>query len=240
MTISHVQPDLYLSMPHECGYLEGRIATTLFVDPHVPLTRSQYSGLVQQGFRRSGGLVYRPHCQGCSACVPVRIPVERFTPDRGQRRVWKRNLDVEIRPVQSGYHEEHFDLYCRYQATRHAGGSMDVGDPVQYRDFLFSPDFETEVHEFRPADDPSRLIAVSVMDVLDDGLSAVYTFFDPEEQRRAPGVHAILWQIGQARQRGLPYVYLGYWIGESAKMRYKKNYRPLQALRQGVWSDLIA
>lgn len=237
MTISHKLPDLYLSMPHECGYLEGRIATTLFVDPHVPLSRTQYSNLVHQGFRRSGGLVYRPHCQGCSACVPVRIPVDRFIASRGQRRTWKRNDDLVIQQVKAGYRESHFELYCRYQSTRHTGGSMDVGDPVQYRDFLFSPDFETEVHEFRSAGD-GHLITVAIMDVLADGLSAVYTFFDPDEQRRAPGVHAILWQINEARRRGLPYVYLGYWIGESPKMRYKKDYRPLQALQHGIWGDM--
>jgi arginyl-tRNA--protein-N-Asp/Glu arginylyltransferase len=237
VTVSQKIPDLYLSMPHECGYLEDRIATTLFVDPHVPLTRGQYTALVQKGFRRSGALVYRPHCQGCNACVPVRIPVNRFAPSRAQRRNAKRNSDLVVQAVESGYRESHFDLYCRYQSARHRGGSMDVGDPVQYREFLFSSDFETRAYEFRPHDDPSRLVAVAVADRLDDGLSAVYTFFDPAEQRRAPGVFGILWEIDEARRLDLPYLYLGYWIGQSPKMRYKTAYRPLQAFLHGEWQD---
>lgn len=237
MTVSQKIPDLYLSMPHECGYLDDRIATTLFVDPHVPLSRRQYTELVKSGFRRSGSLVYRPHCQGCNACVPVRIPVHRFVPSRAQRRNWKRNSDLTVQTVEGGYRESHFDLYCRYQSSRHSGGSMDVGDPLQYRDFLFSSDFETRVFEFRPREDPERLIAVAIADRLDDGLSAVYTFFDPDEQHRGPGVYGILWEIDEVRRLGLPYLYLGYWIGESPKMSYKTNYRPLQALLHGEWRD---
>ncbi len=222
-------------MPHPCSYLPGRTATSLFLDPRQPLDSRQYAGFMRLGFRRSGDLIYRPHCRGCNACIPVRIPVDGFRPDRGQRRVWKRNQDLSVIPHSPAYSEEHFKLYQRYQTRRHPGGGMDDPDPQKYINFLGSQRIHTVFYEIRLR---MKLLGVAVTDILPDGLSAVYTFFDPEEKRRSLGVYAVLWQIEQARERRLPWLYLGYWIKECQKMAYKGNYRPLEVLVNGHWIRL--
>jgi arginine-tRNA-protein transferase len=235
MTSREKAPEIYLSMPHSCSYLPGRAATTLFVDPRYAMDSAKFGRFMQLGWRRSGDLVYRPHCHHCTACVPVRIPVSRFTPGRGQRRVWRRNHDVEIRPRRPEFDAEHFALYQRYQQSRHPGGGMDEVDPQKYLEFLVGRHVETMFYEMRLG---SRLLGVAVVDHLPDGLSAVYTFFDPQEKARAPGVYAVLWEAGQAQRLGLPYLYLGYWIRESPKMAYKVNYQPLEAYQGGCWIPL--
>jgi len=222
-------------MPHPCSYLPGRTATTLFIDPRYPLDGDKYARFTRLGFRRSGDLVYRPHCRDCSACTPVRIPVDRFAPTRSQRRVVRRNADLVVRARPSVFMPEHFNLYLRYQAIRHSGGGMDDPDPQKYVNFLMGRQVETVFYEMRRDEE---LLAVAVVDHLPDGLSAVYTFFDPQESNRGLGTFAILWQIEHARLVGLPWVYLGYWIAESKKMAYKANFRPLEAYRHGRWSDL--
>ena len=235
MTTQQKNPDMFMSMPHQCSYLPERTATTLFVDPRCALDSKGYGRFIRLGFRRSGDLVYRPHCQGCDACLPVRVPADRFTPNRSQRRVWRRNQDLGVRAHAPEYDQEHFELYRRYQETRHAGGAMDDPDPGKYLSFLASRQVETVFYEFRLAD---RLLGVAVADHLPDGLSAVYTFFDPEETRRALGVYAVLWQIARVRSLGLSALYLGYLIRECPKMAYKANYRPLEAYLNGHWSVL--
>ena len=230
-------------MPHECGYLPDEIATTIFVDPKAVISNSIYSLLAQQGFRRSGDLIYRPQCQECDACVPVRIPVETFKPNRSQRRIWQRNRDLTTTHLEAGFRQEHFELYRKYQSARHAGGSMDTDDPSQYGDFLFGKVGNTRLLEMRLAEnhkEKGALLAVAVIDQLEDGFSAVYTFFDPAESRRALGVYAILLEIELARSEGLPYLYLGYYIAESEKMNYKLNYQPLRAFRNRAWEDFPA
>jgi arginyl-tRNA--protein-N-Asp/Glu arginylyltransferase len=230
---SHLKPpEIFLSMPHPCSYLPGRTATSLFLDPRQPLDSRQYAGFMRLGFRRSGDLVYRPHCRDCNACTPVRVPVDRFRPDRGQRRIWKRNQDLRVIPRPPIYSQEHFDLYQRYQAMRHPGGGMDDPDPQKYINFLGSQHIHTVFYEMRHE---HKLLGVAVTDILPDGLSAVYTFFDPDASRRALGVYAVLWQVRQAVERRLPWLYLGYWIKECAKMAYKANYRPLEVFLNGHW-----
>jgi arginine-tRNA-protein transferase len=235
MTGQQRTPDIFLSMPHPCSYLPGHTAATLFIDPRFPLDRERYGTFTRLGFRRSGDLVYRPHCPGCSACIPVRIPAARFRPSRGQRRVWKRNRDLELRAQPSEFVAEHFELYLRYQAARHPGGGMDDPDPQKYIQFLAGRRVETVFYEMRRA---GRLLGVAVVDRLDDGLSAVYTFYEPAEAARSLGTYAILWEIEQARAEGLPWVYLGYWIENSRKMAYKTNFRPIEVYRNGQWSEL--
>jgi arginyl-tRNA--protein-N-Asp/Glu arginylyltransferase len=241
MTAREDLPKIYLSMPHECGYLPDKIATTIFVDPHAVVSNPIYSLLVQQGFRRSGDLVYRPECQDCNACIPVRIPVDSFHPSRGQRRVWQRNRDLVVTEGEARFSQEHFDLYRKYQRTRHTGGSMDTDDPARYRDFLFGSVGDTRVLEIRRAGAISAigsLLAVAVIDRLQDGLSAVYTFFDPSESHRGLGIYAILYEIELARTLELPHLYLGYYIAESPKMDYKLNFQPLEGLRNRIWAPL--
>jgi arginine-tRNA-protein transferase len=237
MTVRQNKPDLYLSMPHPCSYLDGRLSTILFVDPQRLLDAGEYGAFVRQGFRRSGDLVYRPHCQGCSACVPVRVPVREFQGTRGQRRVWSRNHDIAVIEKPARFEQAHFELYRRYQAGRHPESGMNDADPQKYLGFLASRQVGTAFFELRAA---SRLLGVAVADLLPDGLSAVYTFYDPDLPARGLGVYAILWEIAETARRGLDYLYLGYWIAESPKMSYKTNYQPLEALHQGRWERLPA
>src|SRR5688572_4703097 len=226
-------PDVFLSMPHPCSYLSGRTATTLFIDPRFPLDRQHYGAFTRLGFRRSGDLIYRPHCAECTACVPVRIAVDRFKRSRSQRRTWARNSDVRVSAQPNVFVQEHFDLYVRYQAARHAGGGMDDTDPEKYENFLIGRRMETTFYEMRV---DGRLLGVAVVDRLNDGLSAIYTFYDPGEHTRSLGTFAVLWQVEHARSLGLLWVYLGYWIAESGKMSYKTNFQPLEAYRNGQWA----
>lgn len=235
MTLRQSRPDLYLSMPHPCSYLAGRMSTILFVDPQRILGADEYGNYVRQGFRRSGDLIYRPHCQGCNACVAVRVPAREFAPTRGQRRVWKRNHDLEVIEQPAGFSREHFDLYRRYQAGRHPGSGMNDTDPEKYLGFLMSRQVDSVFFELRAA---GQLLGLAVADLLPDGLSAVYTFFEPGLPERGLGVYAVLWEIEEAKRRGLDYLYLGYWIEESPKMSYKTRYRPIEGIRNGRWERL--
>lgn len=242
MSLQETTPSLYLSLPHACSYLPGRVATTLFLDPHHPIDAELYGNLSRQGFRRSGDLIYRPHCRDCSACMSVRIPVDRFQSSRGQKRIWRKNQDLRIVAVEPAFNPEHFALFLRYQAQRHPGSGMGNPDPKKYLRFLTCSGesatghrIETKFYELRSNE---TLLGVAVVDFLPDGLSAVYTFYDPELPDRGLGVYAVLWQIEHARALKLPRVYLGYWIKESPKMAYKANYRPLEIYRDGRWGTL--
>lgn len=217
---------------HECSYLADRTARTLFADPSARLNTRIYSRLTLYGFRRSGTYIYRPSCPACDACIPVRIPVARFEPRRKQRRTWKRNQDLQVKQIQAGYKEEHFALYRKYMSSRHPGGGMDEPDPQKYLEFLTSDWSDTYFVEFRLQ---QMLLGVAVIDRLEIGLSAVYTFFDPEFAARSLGTLAILWEIEECRRLGLPHVYLGYWIRESPKMAYKDQFQPLEQFRDGHW-----
>lgn len=222
----------YASRPLPCSYLPERETVNLFTDPDAPMSMAIYSRLADFGFRRSGSHVYRPRCPGCQACVPARVPVRAFSPNRSQRRCKQRNADLAITARPAAYDEEAFTLYRRYIASRHAGGGMDDPQPDQYLSFLTSGWAESLFVEYRLH---GTLLAVSVLDVLEQGLSAVYTFFDPEQTDRSLGRLAVLWAIDEARRRGLGWLYLGYWIADCRKMQYKQEYRPLELLRAGAW-----
>lgn len=223
---------VFATYPHNCSYLEGEQATTLFVDPSTPVDARIYSQLSYIGFRRSGPHLYRPHCASCNACVPARVPVQAFKPDRSQRRVLARNRDLSVDVVDDIQGAEHFDLYSRYIDARHRDGDMYPPDREQYASFLTREWGTTSLVEFRH---DSRLLAVAVTDRLDNGLSAIYTFYEPEEDARSLGTFVILWQIALARELGLPAVYLGYWIRNCRKMNYKTRFRPIELLANGRW-----
>ncbi len=235
MTKSQASIKLYVSTPHTCPYLAAREATTLIIDPELTVNDRLFTQLSRHGFRRSGDMIYRPHCAQCDACVSVRIPVDEFKATRSQRRNWRRNHDVRVHETAAQFNDRHFDLYLRYQRDRHPDSTMCDPDPDKYYKFLASDVTDTRFFEMRVDD---QLVGVAVADCFADGLSAVYTFFDPSQSSRGLGTYAILWQIQYTKQLSRPWVYLGYWIRDCRKMSYKTGFQPAEGFKNGAWVRL--
>ena len=226
---------LFKTMPHACGYYADRIAENLVIDPAAPNLGQVYGGALAQGYRRSGGHVYRPACPTCADCVATRVVVDDFIPNRTQSRVLRRNQDLKARLLPARAEAEHLTLYQRYLTARHPGGGMDTADADEFQQFLLAPFARTLFLELRL---DGQLLGCAVTDATETGLSAVYTFFDPTLPQRSLGVFAILKQIEFCRQLGLPHLYLGFWLDGHPKMAYKAGYRAQQRLaRDGTWQD---
>lgn len=224
----------YVTAPYACGYLPNQLSQSLIATPQHLVNGLQYSGLIQLGFRRSGQFVYRPHCEGCRACISVRLPVAEFQASRSQKRAFKQHQSLEVLINRPNFDEAQFNLYQAYQARRHQGAEKDEGAD-QYRDFLIQSNVDSLSVSFLLN---GQLKIVSIVDIVEDGISAVYTFYDTQDTQASYGTYSILWLIEWCKQLGLPYLYLGYWIQDSPKMAYKRNFMPQEALMNGQWQRI--
>jgi leucyl-tRNA---protein transferase len=234
----------YVTTPYKCGYLPNKMAQSLIAAPHHLVDTNVYNGLIEQGFRRSGKFAYRPHCENCKACIAIRVILDEFTPSRSQKRAYKQHANLTVRVLPLGYQQQHFELYTSYQKLRHADEDLSQQaeahrtaeiqtEADQYRQFLCKSNVESLMVEFSDAGGAVKI--VSVIDVVNDGISAVYTFYDALEARASFGTYSIMWLAEWAKMLGLPYLYLGYWIEASPKMAYKQQFKPQQKLIEGEW-----
>ncbi|MEY1555862.1 arginyltransferase [Yoonia sp. R2331] len=234
-----IAPQFYVTAPQPCPYLDGRMERKLFTALQGDAAGPLNDTLSKQGFRRSQNVLYRPSCAECSACMSARIRVADFSPSRSQRRVLKRNSNLKRRATSPWATEEQYALFRDYLDHRHAQGGMADMDMFEFAAMIEETPVRSRVIEYTDLNtvgtDP---LAACLTDILDDGLSMVYSFFDPSLDRASPGTFLILDHIAIARELNLPYVYLGYWVPGSRKMGYKARFKGIEVFRGGQWQDL--
>jgi arginine-tRNA-protein transferase len=235
-----IAPQFYVTAPQPCPYLEGRMERKLFTALHGEGATQLNDALSKQGFRRSQNVLYRPSCPDCAACLSARIRVADFRPSRTQRKVEKRNAHLKRQATSPWATEEQYALFRAYLDCRHADGGMADMDIFEFAAMIEETPIRSRVIEYRDASAGRRaeLVAVCLTDVLDDGLSMVYSFYDPDRPAASLGTWIILDHIRIAREAGLPYVYLGYWVPGSPKMGYKARFSALEVYHRGQWHDL--
>ncbi|KIL99020.1 Arginine-tRNA-protein transferase [Paramagnetospirillum magnetotacticum MS-1] len=228
----------FTTAPLPCPYVSGRLERKIVTELNGTDADCLHEALSRAGFRRSHSIAYTPACPGCNACIPVRIVADEFTPDRTMRRIWRTNGALIARKVPARASADQFRLFARYQESRHSGGDMALMGFYDYRSMVEDSPIDTFIVEFRDGED--NLVAACLADGMGDGLSAVYSFFDPDLASRSLGTFMVLWLVEEARRQSLPYVYLGYWIEESRKMSYKTRYQPLEAFGPDGWKRFAA
>jgi len=224
----------YVTTNYSCGYISGQDAQSIVATPYKNINRKIFEGLVIEGFRRSGSFVYKPNCKNCNACVPIRLLASKFFASRSQKRTTKYldKLTVKILPL--NFNEEHFELYVHYQNKRHLDTGRSEDELGDYNDFLIKSNVESKLVEFRLG---NELKIVTIVDIVDDGISAVYTFYDCSNRKLSLGTISIVWLLDFCKKQNLSFLYLGYWIHESKKMKYKTNFKPYELLLEGVWQE---
>lgn len=223
----------YITGEHPCSYIEGNAAKTVYLDPGYTPTLYDYQVMTFNGFRRSGNNLYTPRCNACQSCVATRVKIDEFIPSRRHTRILRKNADLQIEFKKAEFVDEHYQLYQHYINSRHSDGEMYPPSENQYKDFLFSKWAHTQLLEVRHE---GVLLAVAATDFLEDGLSAIYTFFSPEHQSRSLGTYCILKQIEQCRIDKKDFLYLGFWVKQCRKMEYKTEYQPVELYKSGIWA----
>ena len=225
----------YVTTKYSCGYIDGQDAQSIVATPYKVVNSQIFNSLITKGFRRSGQYVYKPNCTDCSACIPIRLLASNFNPSRSQKRVKKYldNLSVKLLPLT--FDEEHYNLYVDYQNKRHPNSSESEDDTSDYNDFLVRSNVNSKLVEFRLN---NQLKIVSIIDIIDDGISAVYTFYDCSDKKLSLGTISIIWLLEFCKKENLSFLYLGYWIYESQKMKYKINFKPYELMIKGVWKEV--
>lgn len=226
----------FTTTPLPCPYLDGRQERKIVTELNGPDADTLHEALSRAGFRRSHSIAYAPACPGCNACIPVRIDANAFCPDRTMRKLSRANADLLVSKAPARATAEQYRLFSRYQESRHTGGDMALMGFYDYRSMVEDSPIQTFLLEMRSPD--GQLAAACLTDQMSDGLSAVYSFYDPSEKQRSYGTYVVTWLIEEACRLSLPYVYLGYWIEESRKMAYKARFKPLEAFGPDGWRPM--
>ena len=226
----------YTTTEYNCSYIDKMDAQSLVVTPYKSINQNTFQDLIEKGFRRSGQYIYKPNCKSCTACIPIRLSVKKFLPSKTQKRTYKKHGYFKIREAPLSFKKNHFDLYLKYQNKRHSFINNEQNNLDDYNDFLIKSNVKSKLIEFWDGD---LLKIISIVDIVSDGISAVYTFYDPDDDKVSYGTYSIIWLINWCKAHQLKYIYLGYWIGECNKMKYKTNFKPYELYIKGYWQENI-